>query len=187
MATTKTLLSKREVSRLLACLDHESGVCGPKGEKDFAKLQALGLVKLAPSRGLSEERYIATEAGRQWLLGPQGEDDGGDEDAEKDDGHVDSFIWRGYATGEMDAATQRAKFILMMFRLPAAQYANWNTLVDTKLFCTYKGVRYRVTGASRFGDIYLREDPAKDCGYDLRVKVSECSCWGARRLHHVRA
>lgn len=46
-----------------------------------------------------------------------------------------------------------------------------------KLFCQYKGKRYRCTGASRMGDVWLAEDFSRDSGYDLRVNVGECSDW----------
>jgi hypothetical protein len=46
-----------------------------------------------------------------------------------------------------------------------------------KLFCTYKDERYRVTGASRMGDIWLAKDFNRDVGYDLRVDLDECSGW----------
>lgn len=46
------------------------------------------------------------------------------------------------------------------------------------LFCTFKGERYRVTGASRLGDVWLIRDFTLDSGYNLRVRVNSCSQWG---------
>ena len=48
-----------------------------------------------------------------------------------------------------------------------------------KLFCTHSGTRYRCTGASRMGDVWLAKDVKRDTGYDLRVDVTECSDWAA--------
>lgn len=48
---------------------------------------------------------------------------------------------------------------------------------DYKLFCMYKGERYRCTGASRMGDVWLHSDFSQDTGYEHRVDVEECSDW----------
>jgi hypothetical protein len=52
------------------------------------------------------------------------------------------------------------------------------------LFCTYEGKPWRVTGASRLGDVWLVADPIRDAGYDRRARVSLCSEW--RSTHEVR-
>jgi len=44
------------------------------------------------------------------------------------------------------------------------------------LFCTYDGTLYRVTGASRMGDVWLNY-PDKVDSYVLRVPVTGCSSW----------
>ena len=49
---------------------------------------------------------------------------------------------------------------------------------DHKLFCTYKGKRYRVTGASRLGDIWLAKDFNEDTSYDERGDIRKCTEWG---------
>jgi len=46
-----------------------------------------------------------------------------------------------------------------------------------KLFCTYKGKKYRVTGCSRMGDIWITLDFTRSCGYEDRVDVAQCSTW----------
>jgi len=48
---------------------------------------------------------------------------------------------------------------------------------DIKLFCTYQGTRWRVTGASRLGDVWLTKNIDKDTGYDERVNVSDITEW----------
>lgn len=49
--------------------------------------------------------------------------------------------------------------------------------VEGKLFATYQGKRYRVTGCSRLGDVWLHSDFAEDCRYEHRVDVDACSDW----------
>ena len=53
--------------------------------------------------------------------------------------------------------------------------ARW--LDDNPLFCTYEGQTYRVTGASRLGDVWLTLDLCKNQGYEKRVDVADCSDW----------
>lgn len=48
-----------------------------------------------------------------------------------------------------------------------------------KLFCTWRGERYRVTGCSRMGDIWLARNHEQESGYDYRADVAECSEWSA--------
>jgi hypothetical protein len=45
------------------------------------------------------------------------------------------------------------------------------------LFCTFDGEVYRVTGASRLGDIWLARSRNRTSGYDRRVNVAACSGW----------
>jgi len=51
-------------------------------------------------------------------------------------------------------------------------------LTENKLFCMYKGKKYRCIGASRLGDVWLTEHFEREFGYDLRVDVADCSYWG---------
>ena len=44
-----------------------------------------------------------------------------------------------------------------------------------KVICTYQGKEYRITGASRLGDIWLNTDFNQKRGYDLRVSIDDCS------------
>lgn len=96
---------------------------------------------------------------------------------EKTPAHVDTYIWNRIAAIDKSVSAY-AQWMLMHFRLPAAKKMDWDKFIaDRKLFCTYQGKRYRVTGASRFGDVWLAEDHTRDCGYDHRVAVDECSEW----------
>ncbi len=86
--------------------------------------------------------------------------------------HVDDFISVGYLKD------QYARWMLMHFRLPAALAIDFLPLLEgKKLFATFKGERYRVTGASRLGDVWLTSDFNKDTGYEHRVSVEELSDW----------
>ena len=68
----------------------------------------------------------------------------------------------------------------MLHRLPTVmQDAFHEQISKYKLFCFYNGERYRVTGASRMGDIWLTKDMNKDIGYDARVLLEECSGWSS--------
>lgn len=91
--------------------------------------------------------------------------------------HIDDWI---DGSGCKDEGERYAKFVFWYFRYPAwAQMAFNPWMRQFKLFCTYQGRRYRCTGASRLGDVWLAEDPDRDHGYDLRVDVAECDEWGA--------
>ena len=88
--------------------------------------------------------------------------------------HVDDFV----SFPPDDDAGRYAAFCFMIFRLPAVMkmaFGKWTN--QFRLFCTYEGKRYRVTGASRMGDVWLAEDFEQDCGYDLRVDLAECTEW----------
>lgn len=90
--------------------------------------------------------------------------------------HVDDFI----RFPPEDDAGRYAAFCLMLFRLPSVMkwaFAKWTA--QYVLFCTYKGERYRVTGASRLGDVWLAKNHKRDSGYDLRVNIDDCTEWGS--------
>lgn len=91
--------------------------------------------------------------------------------------HIDDWIDSPRCA---DAGEKYAKFVFWYFRYPAwAQSAFEPWMRDHKLFCTYKGQRFRVTGASRMGDVWLAQDFGRQHGYDHRVAVDDCSDWGA--------
>ena len=87
--------------------------------------------------------------------------------------HVDDFI--------SDHRTDPyASFVLLYMRLPAVTMHKLRPFTaKAKLFCTFDGGRYRVTGASRLGDVWLTSDFRQDVGYETRVDVASCSAWGA--------
>lgn len=87
--------------------------------------------------------------------------------------HVDDFI-------DDHKSDPYAAWMFLHFRLPAFQQARFNKFIENrKLFCTYNGERYRVTGASRLGDVWLTKDfKCPEAGYDIRPNVDECFDWG---------
>jgi hypothetical protein len=97
---------------------------------------------------------------------------------EKD--HVDTFI--RYGTGEKDELEEKyARWVLDHFRQPASVlFATEQFMKHNKLFCTYCLKRYRVTGASCLGDVWLTEDFQQDSGYQKRVLITECHSWGSK-------
>ena len=87
--------------------------------------------------------------------------------------HVDDFV-------EDFETDKYVSWFFFLHRLPAVLQAKFREeLQKYRLFCTYKGKRYRVTGASRFGDIYLAKDFSRDMGYDKRVDLDTCNEWSA--------
>jgi hypothetical protein len=88
--------------------------------------------------------------------------------------HVDDFI-----DGFKDSHGERyARFFFMLHRLPAYMQGHFREWTEQfKLYCTYKDERYRITGASRLGDVWLAKDLNQESGYDLRVDLAECSDW----------
>ena len=89
--------------------------------------------------------------------------------------HIDDWIDSPRCA---DDGERYAKFVFWYFRYPAwAKMAFSPWMKDHKLFCTYEGERYRVTGAIRMGDVWLAKDFDREAGYDLRVDVAKCSAW----------
>jgi hypothetical protein len=92
--------------------------------------------------------------------------------------HVD--VWLSTPTCS-EAGEMYAKFVLDYMRKPAwFQIGASRWMRAFPLFCTYAGSRWRVTGASRLGDVWLAHDPTREVGHDLRVGVTDCSEWGNR-------
>lgn len=87
--------------------------------------------------------------------------------------HVDDFV------GDYFNHEKYARWFLFLKRLPAALQADFSDWIGQyKLYCTYQDERYRVTGASRLGDVWLAKDHQREIGYDLRVNLAECTTWG---------
>lgn len=86
--------------------------------------------------------------------------------------HVDDFIDTSFS------GHRYARWFFFLHRLAAVYAIDWEEFISQYLlFCTYQGTRWRVTGASRFGDIWLAKDFNRTMGYDKRVNLAECSEW----------
>lgn len=94
--------------------------------------------------------------------------------------HVDTFIEFGsmFSKAEHEDNEDYARWVLNYFRLPAAMKIDFNKFMSkNKLFCTFKNEIYRVTGASRLGDIWITKDFNQSAGYQKRVMINNCSGW----------
>ncbi len=88
--------------------------------------------------------------------------------------HIDDFI--------DDPRTDKyASWFFQLHRFPAAlQFKFAEFIKNIELYCDYKGDRYRVTGCSRLGDVWLAKDFAQTNGYDLRVNIEDCNNFGPK-------
>jgi hypothetical protein len=95
----------------------------------------------------------------------------------KDPTHVDDWV-DAFDTGKQSVGQKYARFCLFLYRLAAVFQMDWPEWIKKhKLFCTYEGKRFRMTGASRMGDVWITKDFDRDTGYDMRVLVDDCSDW----------
>lgn len=88
--------------------------------------------------------------------------------------HIDEFCDDNYGKPEL----YYVRWFFFLKRLPAVQQAEFHEWISRyRLYCDYEGKRYRVTGCSRLGDVWLSSDFKIESGYDLRVEVERCSKW----------
>lgn len=94
--------------------------------------------------------------------------------------HVDDFIDNRFLSDYKDVNVTYARWMFNHFRLAAADRMDFNQFMDDhKLFCMHEGVKHRVTGASRMGDVWLSLDFDQEVGYQKRVIITTCSDWSA--------
>jgi len=75
----------------------------------------------------------------------------------------------------LDPDSDYASWVLNMLRFPARLQNRFSVFMEQcPLYCNYGSKRYRITMASRFGDVGLNSDLDIDFGYDKRVKISDC-------------
>jgi hypothetical protein len=94
--------------------------------------------------------------------------------------HVDD--WLDEIPADLrDEGQSYARWFLEQARFPAWKKSIYSTVMKQfALFCDYEGRRYRCTGASRLGDVWLADDHEQTHGYDHRVDVAKCSNWGPK-------
>lgn len=91
--------------------------------------------------------------------------------------HIDDWIDRVLDIKEDE---RYAMFFFTLHRFDASHQCIWTEWIEKySLYCTWKGKRYRVTGCSRLGDVWLSKGFNRNTGYDHRVDVEECSDWKA--------
>ncbi len=79
-----------------------------------------------------------------------------------------------------DPVVAKVKEWFNKFLVPAVD-KDYDWLDSQLVTCDYKGKSYRVTGASRLGDVWLISNFSVDTGYDLRVDVALCTNWGIKQ------
>lgn len=90
--------------------------------------------------------------------------------------HVDEFI------DDCFSEDKYARFVLNYFRLPAVLKLDFAEFMEQfVLFCTYKGERFRCTGASRLGGIWLHSDFDVNIGYEKRVNIDDVTDWSKHK------
>lgn len=94
--------------------------------------------------------------------------------------HIDDWIDDTWSRRK-DKGETYAAFFFNLHRLPASHQECFREHIGQfKLFCTFEGKRWRVTGCSRMGDIWLQSDHSKDHGYDTRIFIDHCTQWSDR-------
>lgn len=91
--------------------------------------------------------------------------------------HIDDWLDDGKYS--VTAEEAYARWWFEQRRWPAAKQLLYRlSMKQFKLFCTYEGKRYRVTGCSRLGDVWLNVNWNAEEGYSVRVNVAKCTNWG---------
>lgn len=86
--------------------------------------------------------------------------------------HIDDFL----DTPQHDVTMQRVQEWFEACRAPAAAKKHgW--IAGRVVMCSYQGERWRCTGASRLGDVWLTLDFKQTIGYQKRVDFDDCSDW----------
>lgn len=94
--------------------------------------------------------------------------------------HVDDWInSAGMRSAQIETDAERyAKFFFLLKRLPAVMQGAFKEHIEKyQLYCEFEGRSWRVTGASRMGDVWLTSDFNQDAGYEERVDLAQCSNW----------
>lgn len=95
--------------------------------------------------------------------------------------HIDDWLDDVRMPGQITEGEAYARWWLELARFPAWKQMLYRPIMTENrmvLFCTYEGERYRVTGASRLGDVWLTSQFSQRDGYEHRVDVAKCTDWG---------
>lgn len=96
--------------------------------------------------------------------------------------HIDEFLDEVKWIAD-DPELNYVHFMLTYFRMPGIDKLRGSKFMSRfKLFVTFEGERWRVTGASRLGDIWLSKHFMQEHGYDRRVDfdLSKLTDWNNR-------
>lgn len=81
-------------------------------------------------------------------------------------------------TEEKKKAITHARFKLEQLRLPAFKMMEFSSIIHAyDVYCSYLGVMYKLTFASRLGSIGLRKDFTLNHGYDVMCAACEVDWW----------
>ncbi len=81
-------------------------------------------------------------------------------------------------TEEKKKAITHARFKLEQLRLPAFKIMEFSSIIYAhEVYCSYLGVMYKLTFASRLGSIGLRKDFTLNHGYDVMCAACEVDWW----------
>jgi hypothetical protein len=97
-------------------------------------------------------------------------------EVKKEPTHI--YAWLDYPELLTTEAERMVHKFLEYRTLPAHEQfkqKNKDKVIGLKVFCEYEGEKYRITGASRLGDVWLVKDFNRDTGYDKRVMIDSCS------------
>ena len=87
--------------------------------------------------------------------------------------HIDDWLNQEVFRGEV---LEDVRTWLEHFRRPAI-HKDYEFLNSWKLFCVYEGKKYRCTGCSRMGDVWIISDFKRETGYDHRVDMAGLTDW----------
>ena len=91
--------------------------------------------------------------------------------------HIDDWV-EDRIYGECTEDEKYAVAFFFVKRMDAVSNIVVAPIMDQhKLFCLYDGEKYKVTGCSRLGDVWLNPDFDADYGYTKRINIDLCSNW----------
>lgn len=88
--------------------------------------------------------------------------------------HVDA--WLDSPVSPESRAEAAARLVCEVSRMPAWKSMIYQCFMPS-VTCEYEGSRYRLIGASRFGEVYLTHVSAQSMGYTHRVAITSCTNW----------
>lgn len=162
----------------LAKWDQIAELFEPKGTEDKLFLMLEETLRYYAMRTDGEKARAALDT---LLMSPHAAEDAKEKEDDEDfQEHVDDWIDKGRC---VDPYENYAKFFMTLHRWPAMRQYQFEQIIRRlELYCTYNNKRYRVTGGSRSGCVYLTPD-LQSTQYKIGVDVRECSEWYPHPIH----